>query len=265
LPASRNLVVRHPLAAYVGLAYAISWAWWIPLAVDDRSVRPGAGWPTHIPGLMGPLLAAVIVTWIVGGRDGLADLWSRVVHWRAGWWWAAVPAILALGALGLLFTSGDPEVRDLTAYPGIDSDVGALAIVVIAFLGNGLGEEVGWRGFAADRLLRTGSLTRASLLVAAMWAPWHLPMFFLVESFEGFTPFRLNGWLLGLTAGSFLLTWLYRGSGWSILLVAAWHTAYNFTAATEAAGDSIGAITSSAVMVVAVVLWVSDRRRPRSR
>ena len=51
-------------------------------------------------------------------------------------------------------------------------------------------------------------------------------MFWVVESFRSFGPAAIVGWAVGLTAGSVVLTYLYRGSGNSILLVAAWHTAF---------------------------------------
>lgn len=56
------LVARRPIAAYLVLACAASWAWWLPMALTGSVARPGVGWPTHLPGLLGPALAAVAVT-----------------------------------------------------------------------------------------------------------------------------------------------------------------------------------------------------------
>jgi hypothetical protein len=36
------------------LAYALSWAWWLPIVVSGGSVGRGDAWPTHLPGLLGP-------------------------------------------------------------------------------------------------------------------------------------------------------------------------------------------------------------------
>ena len=93
-------------------------------------------------------------------------------------------------------------------------------------------------------------------------------MFWVVESFRSFGPAAIVGWAVGLTAGSVVLTYLYRGSGNSILLVAAWHTAFNLTSATKATSGLVAAISSTAVMIAAIVIaviWLtSDRRRPRT-
>lgn len=256
----RGLLARRPLAAFVVLAYLISWSWWLPLLILTGRVVQGVGWPTHLPGLAGPLLSAAIVSGVVDGGTGLGRLWSSFTAWRIGWWWSAVPITLAAGAVGVAFSGGDLVGAELWGYSGVSSGLGALLTVLIVFVLNGLGEEAGWRGFAVPRLLGTRSLTATSLIVAAMWAPWHLPLFFVMETFGAFGIAEIIGWVLGLTAGSFLLTWLYRGSGGSVLLVAVWHTAFNFTSATPAASGTVAAITSTIVMIVAVGIAVADRR-----
>jgi membrane protease YdiL (CAAX protease family) len=46
-----------------------------------------------------------------------------------------------------------PSLDGFTRYSGIGA-ITPLGVVAVALLANGLGEETGWRGFAADRLLR---------------------------------------------------------------------------------------------------------------
>lgn len=260
---TRAVVIDHPLAAYLGIAYALSWAYWVPLAIGPRTTAPGVGWPSHMPGLFGPAIAAIVVTAIVGGRSGLSDIWRRLTLWRVGWWWLSVIAILAAGGLGILVASDITDMGDLTVFPGISASIGPLLTIGVVFVVNGVGEELGWRGFLADGLLRDHSLTTTSLLVALAWALWHLPLFFFQGTFQGFSPASITGWAVGLTAGSVVLTWLYRGSGASILLVAVWHTAFNFTSATPAAEGVVAAITSTMVMVAAVAILLVEWRHRR--
>ena len=84
---ARALVQRSPVLSYVVLAYALGWSWCVPLAMRRDVVRMGVGWPTHLPALIGPALAAIVVTAMVDGRPGLRDLWTRVTRWRIGWRW----------------------------------------------------------------------------------------------------------------------------------------------------------------------------------
>jgi membrane protease YdiL (CAAX protease family) len=257
-------IVGHPMTAFVTLAYLLSWTYWIPLALGSRTAEQGVAWPSQMPGLLGPAVAAAIVTAVVSGRKGLHDLWRRITRWRVGRWWWSVPAILAAGMAGLVMAGSAWNTDDLSRYNGVSATIGPAMTVLVVLVVNGFGEETGWRGFLADRLLRRHSLTTTALIVTAVWAPWHAPMFFFLSSFEDFSPAMVVGWVIGLTAGSFVLTWLYRGSGSSILLVAVWHTAFNFTSATPAASGAVAAMTSTVVMVAAIAIAAADWRQSRA-
>lgn len=262
----RRALARHPLAVFVVLTYALSWSWWVPFAASGATIRTGVGWPTHMLGLTGPALAAVVVSWLVDGRAGVGELWRGVVRWRVGWWWLAVLVPLVVGVVGLSLSAGPAGVAAFATYPGVGLGIGAMTTFIYVAVANGLGEEVGWRGFATRRLLSHHSLTTSSLLVALMWAPWHLPLFLTLAPFEALTAGQIAGWLIGIAAGSFLLTWLYRGSGGSILLVAVWHTVFDFT---SAAGPTVAgpaaAIVTTLVILAAVAVAAVDLRTGRGR
>jgi membrane protease YdiL (CAAX protease family) len=259
----RGLVSRHPVASFAVLAYVLAWSWWIPIAVRGEVVRSGEGWPTHLPGLAAPAVAAAVVTALVDGRSGLRDLGRRMIRRRVGarWWWLVVgTASLALLGLVVAVVQGDPvpSIDDFASYSGIGM-IGLTGVVVLAFFVNGLGEETGWRGFAVDRLLRRHGLTRTALVVAGMWLGWHLPLFWMYDSFRSFGAAGTAGWAVSLVAASVVLTWMYRDSGRSILLVAAWHTAFNLATATEATGFTVGMLASLLVITGAVAILRRER------
>src|SRR4051795_13691230 len=181
----RRIASRHPVLAFFLLAYAISWAWWVPLILSGDVVRAGVGWPTHLPGLVGPAVAAVLVTAAVDGRAGLRDLVRRAVRWRiAPLWWLVVAAtflLSGLGAVQALVTGQDvPALADFTRYTGVGS-ITPLAVIAVVFVLNGWGEETGWRGFAVERMLREHDLRRTALVVGVGWAGWHPPPFLIVR------------------------------------------------------------------------------------
>lgn len=242
----------------MALAYGLSWSWWIPMAVAGTTTRAGQAWPTHLPGLLGPALAAVLVTAAVSGRAGLADLGRRIVRVRVRMrWYAVVVATPAIGALALVVQDvagqGRPTAVEMTTYSGA-AVMPWLALVAFVLVVNGLGEEIGWRGFLVDRLAPRLGLVRTALVVAAVWAPWHLPIFWVSESFADFGLPGTVGWLVSITAGSVVLAWVYLGSGRSIWVVALWHTAFNMVTATAAGAGLAGPVVSAAVIAAAVVL-----------
>lgn len=264
IPRIRRWTRRHQLAAFMGLTYLLTWVWWLPLAIGQDTVESGVGWPTHIPGLLGPALAALLVTAAVHGREGITSLWLKIIFWKVGRWWWLIAATIAAGAIGVAIGGKYNDITDLATYPGVSSRLGAALTFVVVLVANGFGEEIGWRGFAADRLLRTRSVNATALLVAAMWVPWHLPSFFFLGNFESFSAGQILGWVLGLTSGSYFLTWLFKSAGGSVLLVAVWHAVFNFTAATPAASGAGAAIVSTLVMIAAVAIGVADWRSGRT-
>jgi uncharacterized protein len=254
------LMGRHPVLVFFALAYLISWSWWVPLVVRGEVVRAGVGWPTHLPGLAGPAVAAVLVTAILDGRQGLRNLGRRAARWRVGWWWwvvvAATFGLAALGAVQALVRGDDvPSLADFTRYTGVGS-ISPISVVVMVLVLNGLGEETGWRGFAVERLIREHDLRWTALLVGVGWAGWHLPFFWLVDTFRSFGPLAL-GWFVSMLAASVVLAHMYCSGRHSVLLVAAWHTAFNFTSATEATGAVVGTVMS--VAVISWAIWVLRR------
>ena len=257
-----NPAKRHSLVLFFVLAYALSWAVEIPLALRARGlIAAPIPWSLHYLAAYGPLLAAIIVTGLTDGREGLKALWGRMFKWRVRpvWWLVALaPLVLyALLALVLRFIPG--QGADLAELGQIDflPNLGAGALLVW-FLTFGLGEETGWRGFALPRLQRGHSAFSATLILWVFWALWHLPLFFYL-----YDATILVGFLLGLLAGAIVFTWLYNSSGGSILLVAIWHAAFNFVTGCVACKAGVAAsVVSTLVMVwaVVIVVWCKPAR-----
>jgi hypothetical protein len=107
------------------------------MAIQGVTTRAGQTWPTHLPGLLGPAIAALAVTAAVSGRAGLADLGSRIVRVRLCWFWYAVlaaTAAVAAGAMALqgVLGRGWPTGAHLPARRG---GVGAVAPAVVLVVG----------------------------------------------------------------------------------------------------------------------------------
>jgi len=94
----------------------------------------------------------------------------------------------------------------------------------------------------------------SSFLLSIAWAGWHLPAFFYVPSYVALGLWVLPGFFLGILAGTIVLTWLYNSSHGSVLAVVLWHASFNFVSASPNAGGFVAAVTSTLVMVWAVVI-----------
>jgi membrane protease YdiL (CAAX protease family) len=257
------------LVAFFALAYALSWSWAIPLAAAHLVVRRGEGWPTHYPSLLGPAIAAVVITAWTMGRPGVRDLLARMARWRVPlrWWLAALSPAAFLGlALTAMAAAGKPlpSVADFGRFSGTPA-IGLVGVLLLITFVGALGEETGWRGYALPQLQRRFSPLTSSLIIAVLWFGWHLPQFFVIATYRDFGPVQYVGMFLGLTCGAVVLTWLYNRSGSSILLVIVWHGLYNFVSGTQAATGLLAAVVSTLVMIQGVVLIVLELRARRRR
>ncbi len=85
------------------------------------------------------------------------------------------------------------------------------------------GEELGWRGYALPGLQsRIGALP-ASLVIGVIWAAWHLP--FYADPSVHLLPFWTDFGLFTVTlvSQSVLATWIYNGTGRSVLATILYH------------------------------------------
>lgn len=268
----RALVRAHPVFVFYLLALALTWGQWGALLAMGQTVGPGSA-QSHLPGLAGPLLAALLVTALAEGNNGLWDLLVRLIRWPANPVLIGL-AILAPPVLFMLVLTGSviagappPHLIELTLYPGVAAETSPLVMVALIFVFNGLGEETGWRGFMLDRLTPRHGAFVATLIVVPFWAAWHLPVFFLNTAMTALIGPALIGWLVGLFFGAFVLSYLYFVSGRSILAVALWHTAYNLSVAVPAAKGLPAAIISSLVMLAGLyaAIWLWRHPHPENK
>jgi len=59
-----------------------------------------------------------------------------------------------------------------------------LVFLLMTLLYGPLPEELGWRGYGLDALRTSMNLLEASLVLAAFWGLWHLPLHFMPGSFQ---------------------------------------------------------------------------------
>ena len=255
-----SLVKRHPLIAFFVLAFALSWWPWILYAFGPS--------PTPIASF-GPFLAALVVLAITQGKSGIGGLLRRMVRWRVGIRWYAVALLLPVGialaatALNVLLGAQAPSAADLGGWTGLFS---TFAVVLLIPGIGGTWEEPGWRGFALPSLQAGRSALVASLILGAVWALWHLPLVVATGQMGGWDIVIIMAWTL-------VLTWVYNGTGGSVLIVMLFHAMFNtvsvsfisplaFSGADSVRQSWLLAAVWCAV-AVAVVMWAGPKHLSR--
>jgi membrane protease YdiL (CAAX protease family) len=214
------------LVAFFIATFVWSWASWALATRLDLSDALSEA--LLVAGRFGPTLAAIAVTLVIAGRSGLVRLLASLRRWRApvSLWLTVTlgPATVVLSAIGLAAVLGTP--------PGEFNDPGTAylilpAFVVILVAGGPLGEELGWRGFALDRLQERVGPVGASLVLGVGWGVWHLPLFLDASQVQSSLPLGLY---LGQTITTAVIyTWVWNRTR-SLPLVLVLHTMTNLMA-----------------------------------
>ena len=258
LASTADAIRRHPLLAFFAFAYALSW-WPSVLYLLT-------GWGSPILGC-GPFLAAIVVLSLTSGKPGLKQLFHSMLKWRVAprWWAVAIllPVAVTLAAAGMNIALGAqiPSGADLGRWTSVLPT--ALVILLIPLFG-GAWEEPGWRGYALPRLLARRSALEASLVLGALWALWHVPLFLTGKQ-------HWSDLLLVVTV-CVVLTWLFQSVLGSVLVTMVFHAINNafsggYVSQMFTGKDSVRQswmlVIAWAITAVLVVCFGRTYRRPR--
>lgn len=225
------------LTWFLVLAFAVSWT--VGLAGVTLVGTLGLGFGALCPGL--------VALWLTKHHRGsVRPLWNQIIRWRIGWRWYAAALLTPAAVLGAAYLA--VRTLDGTWQPELAPAVAAVPVfLVMAIVFAGGPEEPGWRGYALPRLqVRFNALT-ATLILGAIWAAWHAPLWFVPD-----LPFVEMSYPLYATqilGMSLVYTWLYNATSGSILAVMVLHAAQN-------TAQQYVPITTEAQLAMAA-LWVA--------
>jgi len=170
---------------------------------------------------LGPLVVALGLA-LAEGNGAIKRLFRTltVIPQNRLWFLVIVlPVVWAVTVLIVAIVAGAPTAG-LFDGVGLQSLVVLLVVLIPAFA-----EELAWRGFGVPRLLPFMSPLAAALLLAVPWTIMHLPLVLVPGSInEGLAVIPMA---LALFAYSIILTWIFVGSGGSVLLTGIVHAGLN--------------------------------------
>jgi membrane protease YdiL (CAAX protease family) len=263
----RQLVARHPVAAFLFICYAVTWAVAVPWFRTRTDILPFdlPMWGS-IGTLLGVALPAFLVVAATDGRAGVRDLARRSLRWRVGVRWYLVallgmPIAVLLGATALF---GSAPLNALADRWQLLFTV-VLPVLLLQLALFNLAEEVGWTGFLQARLQDRHGPLKASLIVTAPFALFHLPDLFAQFGLASALVFLPILAVMHLFA-RVVIMWLYNTTGRSVLLVGLFHATFNATLVggeefiPGPAGTAL-VIATGVIVVAAVALVVATRGR----
>ncbi len=235
-----EFIQRHQISTFFAMAITYSWIWWTGLYIlAPKGLQGGlTGFSVFLGlyallGAQGSGVSGVLLTYVVSGKNGVAELMSRLQRWRVGLWWGA--AILTAPLLLLVTLLGMDVIVSPTFLPNIptgQNGVGLIGIGAVIGLIAGFIEEFGWTGFALPRLLARHNAFVAALGLGTFWSAWHI-----YPSIWGMTPsinaLSFLGLAFGITgfatipAYRILMSLVYINGKGSLLVAIIMHAFYD--------------------------------------
>lgn len=248
----------HPLPAS-GAAWFVG----LCLALTALAALASAAMPALVPFALA--LVPALIALGLARREGhaavrrvLRSLSIRPADRR----WYLVLTIPVLWALGVVAVAAALGRSDPGPFDKLTTT--ALIIPLVVLL-PAFAEELAWRGFALPRAMTVMSPLRASLLLAIPWALMHL-----VLQLPGGVNAEVAVWptIVSIFAYSVILTWIFIGTGGSVLITALVHTGLNGIVPLMWGVDPEAAWAIRAVLaaIIAVtVIALGGLRRPFAR
>lgn len=221
-------IKNNSLVWFFVFAFAFSWIPGFPAALSQEKYGGLAFFS-----IFGPALAAFLVGGVTEGVNGIKNLVRSLFQWRVkGVWYLIVlfgPTLTMVVAI-LLYTIWNRSFSlqgvgaSLALFP---QHAIALVLVSLFIFVSIWGEEIGWRGFALPKLQGKYHPLLASLILGAIWAVWHLPLFFTAGSVH--TQMGFPFFFFATLGYSVLYSWIYNGTKESVFIMCMLHAVNNAT------------------------------------
>jgi membrane protease YdiL (CAAX protease family) len=210
---------KYATVIYFVLTFIISWGLAALIVgpseiINIRDVATHSEMPLVIIAMViGPTIAGLFSTWLVGKKDALKNLFIRFCRWKieARWYLALLIAPLTLAATVFLLSLF--SVNFIPAIFSMSNKISFLEFTVFGALLGGIFEEIGWTGFVIPRMLKRLSVFMTGLFLGLIWGAWHflvnfwgsansagdvsLVLFLFIALFSFLIPYRI------------LMVWVY--------------------------------------------------------
>jgi membrane protease YdiL (CAAX protease family) len=250
------------------LVLVLSWIPWLLAVSTGRGTENVAVKVLLLVGLLVPALVAVILIIISEDAEYHWDYWKRVfdlsIISRNGYLMIfLMPVVITLGAVLMSFFFGE-SASQLRVVPQVRAHIPSLIIYILyIFFVGPFPEELGWRGYWLDKLRSHLSGLRASLLIALVWAIWHIPLFMIkgypLQSKAG-DPLLVAFYLLNLFPVSVIFTYLFYNNQRSTLTAILFHFMINFTGQLFELRPLTEGLKTSLYLLVAIYLVVRNKK-----
>ena len=212
-------------------AFGVTWFFWLQAILFNE----GASLTVFmLLGLLSPAAVAVVTVFTSGSEALKRDFKSKLTAFYRLKPLQILFAVLVFAGivcasilLSLLFGG---EVSQFRFTEDFSFSVGGTSALLTILLASVI-EEIGWRGYGEDSVAAYHSWFRESVIFGALWACWHLPLFWIPGTYQyGLRELGIGymlNFLLSVIPLGFITTWVYVKNNRSMLASIIFHLFVN--------------------------------------
>ena len=207
---------------FFALVFVFSIPFWLLGGMTELQLMPGLS----VSALAGfaPVMAALVIVHRDKKAAGMLALLKRSFDFKrikSQRW--LVPVLLLMPAVSLT-VYGLMRWMEIP-LPAVQFYLCPALLMFIAFFVGGLGEELGWTGYALDPMQERWGALGASLLLGLVGILWHLTPLLLM----GRSPTWIAWWCVYALTIRIFTVWLYNNTGKSVFAAALFHATVNLS------------------------------------
>lgn len=154
------------------------------------------------------------------------------------------------------------SVKQFRFAEGFSFSIGGMPTLVLLVI-TALFEELGWRGYAEDSIAEYHSWFMESIIFGFLWAAWHIPLFFIAETYQSniltMSPWYMVNFFAGMMPLGFIFTWVYVKNNRSICACSIFHFLVNFLQEQIDMSQNTKCIESVVMLIVAVIIVICNK------
>jgi len=249
---------------YFCTVFAFTWVFWIVAAIVSRSnTDNGTSAILMILGLFVPTVTTIITVLTSKSIELKRDFKKKITGFYRIRPWSVLVAIAVMGIiigmsilLSLIFGE---STEQFSFVEGFSFSIGGIPTLLTLVLTASL-EEFGWRGYAQDSLANQFCWLKASVIFGLIWAIWHLPLFFILDTYQNglvqMNPWFAVNFFVGIPPMAILFTWVYVKNNRSIFACILFHFFVNLLQEQIAMTQITKCVETFVVyIVVAIIVW----------
>ncbi len=220
-----------------------------------------------LPGLIMPATTAVVTVLTSGNKMLKEDLKRKIIGcYRIKPLYILLAVVIFFVAVAisiLISTLFGGSLEQFSFTEDFSFSIGGTSALLTIVLASVI-EELGWRGYGEDAVGQYHSWFKETIIFAAIWACWHLPLFWIPGTYhDGLRQLGLVyvlNFMLSTLPIDFIQTWLYVKNRRSMLATIIFHLFINFFQEKIAMTPETKIIETFVMMVIAAIIVLVNKK-----